>query len=342
MEEYFFSVLTLVQNEENVLLEFVTHYLEEGAEHIFIVDDNSRPGSIEAPLANISRALFSVIPASCRHHTKERQVRHHKYEWQVCEYNSMLPVLRSKTKWVAVVDADEFIASRAFPERTIASILHEELAVCDDVVVPWILYSWDGRLHNPPPGELRTTLTTRWPFNVKIKESVNFRKFRDRNKRIEYKSIFKPSKAKKFFSPHQIRLVEWGSRLCMTNARVHNSKAPRTWYYHSGTHRNTVQVAETSVDWLLLATHHYRVKSEDDWSLKRSRDVFSNSYSHEAKVFADRPGYFDDFMLRRSVLRQPARIGGTFNSTLKEVGTHTERKGSGLQLGIVNHLEHPT
>ena len=68
--------------------------------------------------------------------------------------------------------------------------------------------------------------------------------------------------------------------------------------------RTMVPVHEVDVDGLLLATHHYRVTSEDAWHRKAARPKFGeSSYSREAKALADRPGPIDTLMQQRSALR---------------------------------------
>eukprot|EP00974_Lingulodinium_polyedra_P003366 315734-Lingulodinium_polyedra.AAC.1 len=44
---FFLSVLVLMHNEVDRLLEFVLHYLEEGVEHFYIIDDRSSDGTVQ-------------------------------------------------------------------------------------------------------------------------------------------------------------------------------------------------------------------------------------------------------------------------------------------------------
>ena len=341
---YFFSVLVLVHDEDDVLEEFVVHYVDEGAEHVFILDDQSRAGSVRAALVNVSTDLYTVVRTSFALNNHGAGA----YSSQAAVLTAALPFLRGVTKWVAVVDADEFIASRAFPGRPVAAILREELQMCDSVSVPWIIYSWGGRQHDPPRGELRATLKTRWDFVTRMASSrvdpSKFRdaggliqKFRDRVDAIEVKSIFQVSEvcALNQHVPRLWPLRRANTTTCVTNARVDFSKPTSTGYnVHfskpcaTGTstdakargatralcnkeyrNRSFVAVREVDVNALLLATHHYRVTSEDAWRRKATRPKFGEWYPGEVKFLADRPGISDTLMQQRSAMR-PYRVPG--------------------------------
>ena len=49
---HFFSVLSLVRNEGSILHEWAEHYLSEGADHLFLVDDGNDGSSFR--LARLS------------------------------------------------------------------------------------------------------------------------------------------------------------------------------------------------------------------------------------------------------------------------------------------------
>ena len=63
--------------------------------------------------------------------------------------------------WVIMVDGDEFITSRAEPNRTIKEILQADYKHCGIVSVPWIIYSW-GHQVSTPNNTVRYQLNYRW------------------------------------------------------------------------------------------------------------------------------------------------------------------------------------
>ena len=96
---YFFSVVTRIKNEARFLPEFIAHHKIIGAEHFYFYDNNSddRPEAVLKPF--IDRGLATIIP------------------WKTVPaspscYRDFIEKFASESKWVAFLDADEFIVER--------------------------------------------------------------------------------------------------------------------------------------------------------------------------------------------------------------------------------------
>ncbi len=152
--KYFLSVMVLQRNQTSLLREFVRHYLEEGVDHLFIYNSMNAP-HVHHELDCIDSKYYTVIPHASDTF-KISTVRRDVYE-----------MVRNQTEWLAVVDPDDFISSRAYPNNTIRELLNGgNHAVCKIITVPVINYAW-GNTQETPVGNVRTTLTHRWGYEPK-------------------------------------------------------------------------------------------------------------------------------------------------------------------------------
>ena len=158
-EKHIFSVMILERNQTHLLKEFIQHYLEEGADHFFIYNGFDSP-LIHNELACVPSALYTVLPYMLNI-TSSSKIRQTVYEYA-----------RPKTKWLAVIDSDDYISSRAEPGKTIREVLEEGmLGICDIVSIPSINFGW-GNVQKTPTGQMRQTLMQRWGYERKFEERL--------------------------------------------------------------------------------------------------------------------------------------------------------------------------
>eukprot|EP00440_Ansanella_granifera_P057444 gb/GFBE01062269.1/.p1 GENE.gb/GFBE01062269.1/~~gb/GFBE01062269.1/.p1 ORF type:complete len:553 (+),score=58.60 gb/GFBE01062269.1/:1-1659(+) len=297
--KYFFSVLVMIRDESAHILEFVRHYLEEGADHIYIVDDRSVDDYQEA-LRCVPHHSFSIYTVNM------------SGEAQDSLYQTILPMIRPETTWLAVVDVDEFISSRGFPALTIRELLTTRAAdACASIAVPWIMYAWGN--FNETPRSVRDMLTWRWGLNKEHIRNISSGKFRDRDAEsgTEVKSISQLSNVTGLFM--HAPAVTAGSQLCHVGFRsikhVHKLDVM------------TYGIDESNVDALALAVHHYRVRSWQHFRMRLNPDrraawkyiAIANGMNSSANLSgnssANRMDVVDEYMTK---VRAPARKENRF------------------------------
>lgn len=77
--------------------EWVTHYLEVGAGHIYLIDNGSTDNTVAKAQAWVSKGLVSLIERPLRY----KQVAH--YEEAINKFG-----IRTKCEWLLIADLDEF------------------------------------------------------------------------------------------------------------------------------------------------------------------------------------------------------------------------------------------
>lgn len=102
---HFFSVGAIFRNEQHCIKEWIEHYLNQGADHFYLINDNSDDNSCELLAEYISQNTITL------YHSNQPQP--HILGHQRNAYNTfILPhVHKKETKWLLMCDLDEFVYS---------------------------------------------------------------------------------------------------------------------------------------------------------------------------------------------------------------------------------------
>jgi len=300
------AVLTVIRNRASVVQEFISHYIEQGAFHIYIIDDDSNDGLANA-LHCVCSKLFTVwavrdlLPSVIATNSDDGLDQ----QWvarQLAAYSSALSRLRhnTRTDWLVVVDCDEFIVSRACPMRRLESLLANELRHCDYVAMPWLMF---GMLNQTlePCGFLRNALALREPCMANgsrptVKDPMDVGKFRDRKGYMETKYAVRLS-AVISLGVHN-GAVRMGSAVCQVDGS-HPRGVVQTTRGSSRQPPTTIRVYERTANELALAVHHYRMSSWLGWNVKAAStmvDKYGRITERDVKRISLRASVRDPFM----------------------------------------------
>lgn len=131
----FLAVLAIFKNETRNIREWLDHYLWQGADRFYLIDN----GSTDNPLP-----LLANYPVQYSYNNKRHaQVEHYERGLKGVE-----------AEWVAVVDLDEFMYG---VERSLAAELADVAA--SQVVIPWRMF---GAV-DAHPQSVRDGCTMAWP-----------------------------------------------------------------------------------------------------------------------------------------------------------------------------------
>ena len=130
--EYFLSTLTIMKNESMVIEEFIQHYKEQGVDHMHIINNGSSDNAAELVLSFGDFVTLYDLPE------KHKQVEH---------YNSVYSKIRHTTKWLAVVDADEFMFATG-DGQTLRDVMADK-PTSTNYVLNWNLFGGSGHVKQP-------------------------------------------------------------------------------------------------------------------------------------------------------------------------------------------------
>lgn len=132
----YLSVIGIFKNESWIIQEWLEHYLAEGVEHFYLIDN----GSIDKVNQVLDRYIKEGLVTLRRDDRPHMQTEH---------YNNFLPQVKLESEWVMIVDFDEFIYSRP-PFSTISAYLKSVPPTTGQVYVPWKLFGSAGLVQQPP------------------------------------------------------------------------------------------------------------------------------------------------------------------------------------------------
>lgn len=125
------------KNERHVLLEWVHHYFQEGADHIILVDNGSDDG--------FDPSLLQAIPHITLLSTKLRHRQSDVARYVFTQY------VENNFTWATNLDMDEFLYARRYPcISDYLRALSVEEPVRKALVVPWKSFGSSGHVAQPP------------------------------------------------------------------------------------------------------------------------------------------------------------------------------------------------
>jgi hypothetical protein len=128
------ALISVFKNESHILEEWIEHYLKEGINHFFLVDNGSSDNYLDKLKIYIDKQIVTLI----RDEKKYSQVEH---------LNKFLPICRN-FDWVMVVDLDEILYSRN-GYRTIKDYLNSLNENIIQVNIPWKIFGSNNHIHQP-------------------------------------------------------------------------------------------------------------------------------------------------------------------------------------------------
>ena len=132
-QPYFLSVCAIFKNEAVNLHEWTSHYLLEGAEHIFLVDNGSKDNFMTTVQPFIDLGQVTVM------------VNHKQHAQQEILDHYILPILAS-TVWMLNVDLDEIVYAR---QGTTSDFLRSVPCSIATIEVPWKMFGSSGHTEHP-------------------------------------------------------------------------------------------------------------------------------------------------------------------------------------------------
>tara|TARA_Y100000589_G_C27161195_1_gene632833 strand:- start:1 stop:978 length:978 start_codon:yes stop_codon:yes gene_type:complete len=137
MKKYYLSVLAIFKNETYVLKEWIDHYISEGVEHFYMIDNNSNdnPDTILKPY--IDDGMVDLF----HERRKQRFI-------QLPAYNRLFPKLKVESEWLLVIDLDEIMYARN-GYNTIIDFIRENDNKFDQILVPWKNFGSSGWVNQP-------------------------------------------------------------------------------------------------------------------------------------------------------------------------------------------------
>jgi hypothetical protein len=140
---YFLSVLSIFKNETMNLKIWLDHYIWQGVEHFYLIDNGSTDNPLRILQEYIDKNIVSYFYLPERH----KQIEHYRKIFDEKK-------LKQKTEWLIVCDLDEFFYGVDHKLTTKIKSLNK---FYDYIICNWQMFGSDGLIEQPL--DIRTSIT---------------------------------------------------------------------------------------------------------------------------------------------------------------------------------------
>jgi len=134
MTKYYLSVYAIFKNESVALEEWLTHYINEGVDHFFLIDNGS---------TDDYEPILDKFPGRI---TLYKDPEPYKQE---IHYNTYLFKHNVESEWIILVDLDEFMYARKGFDK-ISDYLRTVPEDISKILISWKNFGSNGHIEQPP------------------------------------------------------------------------------------------------------------------------------------------------------------------------------------------------
>lgn len=140
---HYLSVLAIFKNETMNLKLWIEHYLWQGVDHFYLIDN----GSDDNPLSILNEYINNGIVSYFFLPERHKQVDHYRFVFD----NEKI---KNKTQWLAVCDLDEFFFG---VDQKLTTKIRSLEPYFDYILCNWKMFGSGGLKEHPP--DIRTAIT---------------------------------------------------------------------------------------------------------------------------------------------------------------------------------------
>ena len=149
---YFLSILSCFKNESHILQEWLQHYLNQGVDHFFLINNGSTDDFRSTLQPFLDRLQVTLIEDAQKH---AQEILLNRYGLS----------LKSATQWLLLVDLDEFVYARGgystIPQFLIQ--LEKKDPLASQVFIPWKMFGSNG--FKTQPSSVRQSFVLRQDYD---------------------------------------------------------------------------------------------------------------------------------------------------------------------------------
>lgn len=243
-------LVAMFKNEACILNEWMAHYLKQGVNKFFLINNGSTDN------------FLPILQPYINNHTVELINDDIKHAQEHC-YNKYFLTKAKKYQWVMVVDLDEFVYARK-GYRTIPQYLHTLNDTISQVCIPWKIFGSNG--HKVQPQNVVKSFSKR----------INY------NKEDGFQGVIKDKKNHKYSFDKCIVRTKF-----LTQFGIHHHKTTNDNWITSDNNNNNLhpnrafsKINEQILQHSYLHLNHYAIQSYD-WfmAVKKTRGAANEAVS---------------------------------------------------------------
>lgn len=243
------AIAACFRNEAPYLREWIAFHLVQGVDHFYLYNNRSEDAFVDQlrPFARYITLMDWDHPAPC----------------QLDIYANAISIAASSTKWLAVIDCDEFLFS---PSRVPLPLVLDSFGDVSGVCVNWACYGPSGHV-SMPTGLTINNYTRRIPLESPVNTHV--------------KTIVRPNRVGHVLTPHHF------SYTTSHSVDTHGRACAGPW---SASPLHDV-----------LRINHYLTRSREEWQRKVNRGRADVNYKRKLEEIDEYDGdQYDDSAQRHA------------------------------------------
>lgn len=140
---YYLGILAIFNNESMIIKEWIEHYIWQGVEHFYLIDNDSTDNSVEIIQPYIDEGIVSLYFLPEKHKQEEH-------------YNTIFNIIKQDIEWLIVCDLDEFWFG---VKKNLSNYLKELPSDINRVKTYWDIFGSCG--YEKQPDNIRTSFIKR-------------------------------------------------------------------------------------------------------------------------------------------------------------------------------------
>ena len=231
----YLSVLSIFKNETMNLQKWIDHYLWQGVEHFYLIDNDSNDNPLDILQSYIDKGIVTYYYRP----EKYQQIQHYQFVFDHAN-------IKNKTFWLILCDLDEFFYG--VDHKLIKKL--KQLEYYNVILCNWLMFGSDKLINHPL--DIRTAIVYR-ESNLHINTKYIFQtKYITSSSQIHIHYLLKPNKytnlQRVHFANKLIRLnhypiqsLDFFEKIKMKRGDVTNSNADilRNYKYFEDYNKNT-------------------------------------------------------------------------------------------------------
>ncbi|MFY0608068.1 MAG: glycosyltransferase family 2 protein [Cyclobacteriaceae bacterium] len=247
--KYFLSVIAIFKNESWNLNEWISHYVNEGVEHFYLINNNSSDDFMKPLQSWLTQGMVTLIEDDSKWAQKRLYDKHFLDK-------------SNESEWFIIADLDEFIYARnGF--KTVAEYLKTRGERIGMIKIPWKMFGSGGHLKQPK--SVLSSFVKRSEYTGKRKKEWMRSK-----KIIHCKSIVRGNAVKKF-NIHYSKTKFWYF--------TENAKGKKIFTPPWG--KSDTTISETLLSQSFLQLNHYNIQSWEWFSKTKVGRGSASTSTHE-------------------------------------------------------------
>jgi hypothetical protein len=276
--KYFLSVCVCIRNEAKHIEEFIKHYIGQGVDHIYIINNNSNDNVEEVIENSIYKLNVTLITDN-----RDFDIYNEGKMEELISHN-LYNLIREETEWAIIVDIDEFMYGKnGYNIKSYLSSIDENIGC---IYVIW-------NIINPYKDENNNLLTE---FSIKNNvKRINHDLMSNLSESIRFANDF----GKSIFRTRMVMNESWLwihlVKIFNNGKTINNYGVEKEGWYDDG---NNVEYSEANYSNVNIALNHYTIRNLEDYDKKiKKMETFTPDRKYFINALLDIVDLDDSFLV---------------------------------------------